>query len=289
MNRKPLCALLAVTLLAIAPAPVAFTPFSIPAGSRLQDVSFTPDGRTLYLTQIDSDGTCTIVTSTLQGGAWSPAKAVPFSGHWRDLEEVLSPDGQTMVFASNRPAESGGQAIDGTYGGKARPGGGGNLWRVRRSGDGWTAAERLPNSVNANTNTFSPALAADGSLYYMSTQADGHFHLSVAKSEGGIYVSSTIAPFDDSLHSSFDPTVAGDGSFVIFSSNRPPAKAGKNGVFISYDRNGTWTTPADIGPSVNPNGDTIEARLSPDGRSLYFSSAKALWRNDISALLNTHP
>ncbi len=121
----------------------------------------------------------------------------------------------------------------------------------------------------------------------MRTMADGHFHLFVAKLERGIYASSTPAPFDDSRYSSFDPTVAGDGSFVIFSSNRPPAKAGKNGVFISYDRNGTWTTPADMGPSVNPNGDTTEARLSPDGRSLYFTSASALWRTDISVLLGT--
>jgi Tol biopolymer transport system component len=280
-----LTTLLAATLLAAAPTPVAFTPFPIAAGSHIMDVSFTPDSRTLYATQFDAQGTYTIVTSTLQDGAWSPPKTVPFSGHWRDLEEVLSPDGQTMVFASNRPAQTGGQAISGFYGGAARPGLGGNLWRVRRTGDGWSAPERLPDSINANTNMFSPALAADGTLYYMSTMADGHFHLFAAKPEGGIYKSSSPAPFDDSLHSSFDPTVAGDGSFVIFSSNRPPTKAGKNGVFISYDRNGTWTTPVDMGPSVNPNGDTIEARLSPDARSLYFSSAKALWRTDISTLL----
>jgi Tol biopolymer transport system component len=282
--RKRLCVGLAVALLAAAPAPVAFTPFPISAGSHLQDVSFTPDGQTLYLTQID-DAKYTIVKSTLQNGAWSSPSVVPFSGHWRDLEEVLSPDGQTMVFASNRPAENGGQPITGTYGGKVRPGRGGNLWRVRRTADGWSAPERLPDSINANTNTFSPALAADGTLYFMRTSDDGHFHLFVAKLEDGAYRSSALAPFDDSSHSSFDPTVASDGSFVIFSSNRPPAKPGTNGVFISYDRIGTWTTPADMGPSVNPNGDTTEARLSPDGRSLYFSSAGAIWCSNISALL----
>jgi Tol biopolymer transport system component len=283
--RKHLCMTLAVALVAAAPGPVAFTPFPIPSGSHLQDPTFTPDGKTLYLTQGNADGTYTIVTSTLQSDAWMAPSVAPFSGHWRDLEEILSPDGQTMVFASNRPAETGGQAISGTYGGKPRPGLGGNLWRVRRTADGWTTPERLPNSINANSNMFSPALAPDGTLYYMTTQADGHFHLFVAKAEGGTYAPSTVAPFDDSRYSSFDPTVASDGSFVIFSSNRPPAKPGTSDVFIAYDRNGTWTAPSDISPSVNPTGSTIEARLSPDNRTLYFNAGKALWRIDISTLL----
>jgi Tol biopolymer transport system component len=279
--RKHLCMTLAVALLAAAPGAVAFVPFPIPTGSHLQDPTFTPDGRTLYLTQGNSDGTYTIVTSTLQSDGWASPNVVPFSGHWRDLEEILSPDGQTMVFASNRPAETGGQAISGTYGGKPRPGGGGNLWRVRRTADGWTTPERLPVSINANTNMFSPALAPDGTLYYMTTQADGHFHLFVAKPEGDTYASSTVAPFDDSHYSSFDPAVASDGSFVIFSSNRPPAKPGTSDVFITYDRNGTWTAPSDISPSVNPTGSTTEARLSPDKRTLYFNSGQVLWHTTV--------
>jgi Tol biopolymer transport system component len=282
--RNCFCTALAVALLAAAPGPVAFSPFPIPTGSHLQDPTFTPDGKTLYLTQGDADGTYTIVTSTLRGDAWSSPSAVSFSGHSRDLEEILSPDGQTMIFASNRPAETGGQAISGTYGGKPRPGGGGNLWRVRRTADGWTTPERLPDSINANTNTFSPALAPDGTLYYMSTQADGHFHLFVAKPEGSTYASGTVAAFDDSRYSSFDPAVASDGSFVIFSSNRPPAKPGTSDVFIAYDRDGTWTEPSDISPSVNPTGSTTEARLSPDNRTLYFNAGKALWRIDMPAL-----
>ena len=107
--RKHICTTFAVALLAAAPGPVAFTPFAIPAGSHLQDPTFTPDGKTLFLTQGNADGTYSIVTSTQESNAWTSPSIVPFSGHWRDLEEILSPDGQTMVFASNRPAETGGQ------------------------------------------------------------------------------------------------------------------------------------------------------------------------------------
>ena len=178
-----------------------------------------------------------------------------------------------------------GQPIDGTYGGQTRPGLGGNLWRVRRTAGGWTTPERLPDSINVNGNMFSPALAPDGTLYYMTTMADGHFHLFVAKAQGGSYAAGTVAPFDDSQHSSFDPVVASDGSFIIFSSNRPPTKPKTSDVFITYNRNGSWTAPADLSPSVNPTGSTTEARLSPDNRTLYFNSAKSLLRIDISSLL----
>jgi Tol biopolymer transport system component len=280
--RKSTGAVLAFTLLAAAPAPAAFTPFSVPAGSHLQDPTFTPDGRTLYLSQGNADGTYAIVTSTLQGDTWSSPSIAPFSGRWRDLEEILSPDGQTMVFASNRPAEDGGQPVDGSYGGKARPGLGGNLWRVRRTAGAWTAPERLPDSINTNGNMFSPALGPDGTLYYMSTAADGHFHLLVAKLEGSTYATGTLAPFDDKNASSFDPTIASDGSFLIFSSNRPPAKTGTSDLFITYRRNGTWTAPTDLNQSVNPDGNATEARLSPDNRTLYFNTAKALWHSEFS-------
>jgi Tol biopolymer transport system component len=277
--------LLALAFLAVASPPTTFTPFPLATGSHLQDPTFTPDGRSMYLSLGNADGTYTIVSTTLQGGAWSSPSVVPFSGHWRDLEEILSPDGQTMVFASNRPAESGGPPVSGSYGGKPRPGLGGNLWRIRRTGAEWSAPERLPDAINTNGNVFSPAIAPDGTLYYMTTEADGHFHLFVAKAEGGTYAPGVPAPFDDATQSSFDPVVASDGSFIIFSSNRPPAKPGTSDLFVTYRRNGNWTAPSDINSSIGPDGNATEARLSPDNRTLYFNSNTTLWHTDISGVV----
>jgi hypothetical protein len=115
----------------------------------------------------------------------------------------------------------------------------------------------------------------------MTTMADGHFHLFVAKPNGASYAAGSVAPFDDSQHSSFDPVVASDGSFIVFSSNRPPAKPNASDLFVTYDRSGTWSEPSDLSVSINPTGSAIEARLSPDNRTLYFNSGKALWRVDM--------
>lgn len=269
----------AIFLCAVVPpdAPEVFAPYPVPSGAFVQDPAFAPDG-TLYLTQIDADGKHTIVQTAFRNGTWSAPGVAPFSGRWRDLEEVLSPDGHTMIFASNRPSQ-GDRAIDGFFGGKARPGRGGNLWETQWNGSVWSEPARLPDALNANSSTFSPALAGDGTLYFM--RASGTkltFHLFVAKLEGGSYRSSTPAPFTDFRYSDFDPAVAPDGSFVVFGSTRPPSPPKGADLFVTFYRNGTWATPVDLG--ITPNHDAIEPRLDPDGRHMYYnaSTPTRLWK-----------
>ncbi len=272
MNCRLLCAVLLLAVTGTA-SPKQFAPFAIPNGSFLQDPAFSADGRTLYLTRIDANGDHTIVVSTLQDGTWSAPTVAPFSGKWRDLSTVLSADGNSIIFASNRPIRDGGPPIDAFFGGKPRPQRGGNLWSVQREGDGWGAPVRLPDAVNSSTTIFSPALAADGTLYFMQPSGPKNtFHLFVAKPASGVYRSSEPAPFSDPNYSDFDPTVSPDNSFVIFTSNRPPSRQGTADLFITFRHGVTWTTPQDMDRSIDPNGDAIEARLSPDAKTLYYTA-----------------
>jgi Tol biopolymer transport system component len=271
MNYRLLLAL--VFLAAAGNAPERFAPFDIPSGSFLQDPAFAPDGKMLYLTQIDANGDHTIVVTTLRDGTWSSPAVASFSGHWRDLSAVFSADGNEIIFASNRPIHDGGPPIDAFFGGKLRPQRGGNLWSVRREGDGWGPPVRLPDAVNSSTTIFSPALAADGTLYLMHPSGPKNtFHLFVTTLESGVYRSSQPAPFSDAAYSDFDPTVAPDNSFVIFTSNRPPSRPGTADLFITFRHGNTWTTPEDMDRSIDPNGDAIEARLSPDAKTLYYTA-----------------
>jgi Tol biopolymer transport system component len=269
----------AVSLTATA---TTFAPFALPSASAyLEDPAFTPDGQKMYVTLVNG-ASHTIVVSNLHAGSWSQPQVASFSGRWRDLEEVLSPDGKTMIFASNRPLE-GEKPIDGNYGNQVRPGNGGNLWRTSWNGTSWSDPVPLPASVNANTSTYTPALAADGTLYFM--QASGpkaDFHIFVSRPQNGTYTRSELAPFSDMRYSDFDPAVAPDGSFVIFTSNRPPSKSGTSGLFVTFFHNG-WTTPRYIGATIAPDG-AIEPRLSGDLKTLYFTHRGQLWRADIAGV-----
>ena len=185
--------------------------------------AFSPDGKTVYFGRADASENISIVVSRKQSGKWSDPAAAPFSGQYRDLEPAFAPDGRYLIFASNRPATTGGPLLEGRYNGQILPGKGGNLWKVQATKDGWSAPERLPESINANGSVFSPAIAGDGSLYFMRAEDGVRFHLFRAQKAKDGYQTPQPVSFTDPNYGDYDPVVAPDESFVIFSSGRPPA------------------------------------------------------------------
>src|SRR6202035_2060564 len=123
-----------------------------------------------------------------------------------DLEPAIAPDGSFLVFASNRPADGGTKPIDGNFNGKVFPGQGGNLWRVDRSGTGWGEPKRLPDTINADTATFSPSIVSDGSLYFMRpAKTNGRFALYRSQYRGGIYDAAVAIGTGDDTTEDVDP------------------------------------------------------------------------------------
>jgi len=167
----------------------------------------------------------------------------------------------------------GGDVLNGIWNSQRYPGGGGNLWRVDRAGSGWGVAKRLPDVINRDSSIFSPSVTADGSLYFMRPVGDtGHFHLYRSAFREGKYEEPVAVSFHapDSV-SDVDAAVAADESFIVFSSRRAPAK--KMELFIVLRKNGVWGSAQQLGEGVNRGLYSIEARLGPAGKRLYFSSA----------------
>jgi hypothetical protein len=238
-----------------------------PAGSDASP-AFTPDGRMLFFTHAVG-ATRTIVMSQRRHGAWSKPAVAPFSGTWRDIEPTMAPDGSYLVFISNRPATVGGEVLTGFWAGQARPGAGGNIWRVDRHGDHWGKPVRLPAIVNSNSAIYSPAIAGDGSIYF--NQPDpvtrkSHIYRAQATADG--FMTPKPLSISDGTIGDFDASVAPDESFLVFSSGRAPAKEQQALLFVSFSENGLWTTPIALEPAV----EGLEARLSPDLKTLYFSA-----------------
>ena len=252
--------------------PVVLAPGVISGGSNELSPAFAPDCRNVWFT-VSNSSESVIVTSHVANGKWTPPTVAEFSGYWRDLEAAMSPDGSYLIFASNRPATDGGAALDGNYGGAVQAGVGGNLWRVDRHGNGWGKPVRLPDTINANSSVFSPAIAADGSLYFMKALPEtGRFQLYRSQMTNGQYQAAERLSFSDEQWSNVDPAVAPDESFIVFSSNRPPTANKDLDLFISHRQNGVWDTPVSLGPRINSPSREIEARLSPDSRTLFFGS-----------------
>jgi Tol biopolymer transport system component len=252
--------------------PQVFAPGVISGPEHDAAPAFSPDGRDVWFSRSDA-ARSTILASHLDGGRWSAPRTAPFSGRWKDMEPAMSPDGRFLVFVSNRPAAGDGPPLDGFFMGKSFPGGGGNLWRVERTGGGWSAPARLPDVVNADPSTFAPSVAADGSLWFMRPVDGGrHFRLYRAQWRDGRFEAPRPLPFSDGSTNDVDPAVAPDESFVVFGSSRPPARG--MDLFIAFRHGETWSAPRHLGDDVNSAGSDAEARLSPDARTLYFSSER---------------
>jgi Tol biopolymer transport system component len=238
-------------------APEIFGPGVISGPSNDADAALTPDGATVVFSR---DGA--ILVSTKSPAGWSTPRLAPFSGRWMDAQPTLAPDGSALVFVSNRPLADG----DATH-----PGG--NLWRVERRGDAWGEPVHLPAVVNRGASIWGPSLAADGSLYFMDrVDGKGPFRLWRAQSRDGLWLEPVQQSLGDATMQQVDPSVAPDESFIVFSARHPDTDEHER-LYIAFRAAAGWGRPIDLGAPVNLAGsDSNEARLAPDGRTLYFTS-----------------
>jgi hypothetical protein len=69
------------------------------------------------------------------------------------------------------------------------------------------------------------------------------------------------------------PCIAPDESYLIFESNRNEEIDGSLDLFIVFkDSDGQWGTPVNMGPEINSKSSERFARVSPDGKYLFFGS-----------------
>lgn len=74
------------------------------------------------------------------------------------------------------------------------------------------------------------------------------------------------------------PVIAPDELMLIFTSRREGSTGGKvaldqqyyEDIYVSYNQDGNWTKPQNIGPNINTGGHEAACSLSPDGTRLYI-------------------
>lgn len=198
------------------------------------------------------------------------------------MEPAMSPDGRFLVFVSNRPADGIGPPLDGHFMGKSFPGGGGNLWRVERTAEGWGAPLRLPEAINADSSTFAPSVAADGSLWFMHPVDGGrHFRLYRAGWRDDHFEAPRPLPFSGGTSADVDPAVAPDESFVVFGSSRPPAR--DIDLFIAFRHGTTWGPPRHLGNVVNSPALTRKRGCRRTRARCTFPASAGRWQPRIAA------
>lgn len=242
-------------------SPVVFAPGVVSTLDNELNASFTPDGGELYFS-VRQGGNHTLMTVRLENGFWNDRTTVSFSGEYGDVDPFVTLDGARIYFSSKRPLDSTGEDKDS------------DLWFADRTASGeWDEPTHLAELSSAGTDDYYTSVASDGTLYFSRFAAEG---------EGGDLYRSTpldgvfgepelLGPPLNTDSNEHDPFISPDGSFLIFTSNRPGG-FGEGDLYVSVrGADSTWSEPINLGEEINSPGYDYCAMLSPDGRYLFFT------------------
>jgi Tol biopolymer transport system component len=237
--------------------PELFAPGVLSANRFLGPLAFSPDGTECFFTVDDAGYTTqSLYVSRYVNGVWTPQELAPFvAGFEKSAEAYFSPDGNRLYFTAQ--ASGSGSRMD--------------LWMVDRSGQGWGTPVRLPSPINSDANEFHFSRGPDGTIYFLSNRSGTpQVYRARQSADGTFRVELIPAPFLSVGTYDGDPSIAPDGSFLVFHS----ARAGGFGavdLHVSFaDGRGEWTRPINLGADFNTAADEYGAMLSPDGKYLFF-------------------
>lgn len=199
--------------------------------------------------------------SQSRNAKWTTPEILPFSGEYRDSDPVISTDGNTLYFVSDRPA----------------PGLKPNrfhAWAVDRSVTGWKNLRPLQGPVNENGNTEFVSLASNGNLYFTSDRRGSSFDVYCSRLVDGKYrPAEGLGPAVNDGRYTIEAFVAPDESYILLGSFALDS-IGNSDIYISYNRRGAWSKPINLGPPINTRARDYSPRISPDGKFMVFSSER---------------
>jgi Tol biopolymer transport system component len=211
-------------------------------------------------------GILTIVHLPWEDDGWGVPRIAPFSGQYDDWEPVFSPSGERLYFVSARPTGRGEAAENDR-----------NLWYVERTADGWGEPVEVGFPVNAAEHREGYAsVSRDGMLYFFRYDDEGENLTEIFQSDCSDDPCSEPELLGSAINTEYhdwDPFIAPDGSYLIFSSPDRPDSFGRADLYISFLAPvGTWTEAVNMGPEVNGPGTEICPFVSADGKFLFFEA-----------------
>jgi len=237
--------------------PEVFAPGIVSTPFEEAAATFSPDGNTVFFYQ----GTIynSVCFSKKVNNKWTRPQVAPFSGQYSDWDPFLSPDDKRLFFVSGRPLD------DQSVKPKKRI----HLWYADHlAGDTWSAPHLVDAAFNMDSvNNFAPSISSSGTLCFCSRGRDGHAGMGsyYAKWLGDHYDTPKLLTLFGNEETQ-DPFIAPDESYIIFVSG--------DELYISFRQGNDWSSGKKLGPQVN-DGDSIwDPTVSPDGKMLYYTSAR---------------
>lgn len=250
------------------PEPTIFAPGVISSGDFDSHPAFTPDGKTLYfLRSSPTFNFWTIVVSHFENNHWTTPEVLPISGQYRDADPFITRDGKRFYFISDRPKDAADTSTDRSL----------DIWFMEKSGNGWGAPQNLGAPVNSAGNEWYPTLAQDGTIYFGSDRPGGKGRTDIYRSrlvDGKYTEPENLGDAVNTQFEEFEPYISPDQKYLIFMTQRPDGHGGSD-LYISYQRDGSWTRAVNLGDKINSSGSEYSPLVSPDGKYFFWSSTRS--------------
>ncbi|MGH8015352.1 MAG: hypothetical protein ACREBV_04095 [Candidatus Zixiibacteriota bacterium] len=133
-----------------------------------------------------------------------------------------------------------------------------------------------------------PCVTTNGTLYFTALRPDikGSYDIYRSRFVNGVYTEPQN--LGDSINSKFaeiEAYVPPDESFIIFCSYNRPDGLGNSDMYISFDKDGVWTTARHLEAPINSTGEDRHMTVTPDGRYLVFTSTRNGWETPLKEKL----
>ncbi len=181
-----------------------------------------------------------------------------------DSSPIISSDGQTLIFTSNRASDdykikSGTNLED--------------IFIVHRKNGQWSNPQKIGTNLNTKFNDAAISLSHDGrTLFLQYEEGQGDIYTSIL--ETGIWtIPVPLNRFINNPHyRETAACISADGKKLYFSSNRPGGRGNFDLYVCELDTKGQWGRPSNLGSTINTKGDEDSPYMHPDGVTLFFSS-----------------
>ena len=227
--------------------------------------AMSPDGTFYYDITVPAHYLYVMCESRLLNGKWRKPEVLPFSGLYRDSDPVLTPDGKTLLFASDRPIH--GVDRHSFY-----------IWAATKKGKGWEDPRLLEGAVNSAGSQVFASMATNGNLYFTSDRKSGGFDIYRSRLVNGKYQDAEdLGPAINSEGIwSLEALIAPDESYLLIGSFGRQPSFGNSDLYISYNQNGSWSKPKNLGPVINTAAREYSPRVTPDGKWLIYTSEQGM-------------
>jgi len=243
--------------------PQIFAPNIVSTDASELNSVISTDLKTFHFTR-RINGQSKIVFINFKNNKWSPMQVTSFCKENNGVDPSLSPDEKKLFFGSGRNGSLGDS----------------DIWIVeKQSNRAWSNAKNVGSVVNTTGNENHPTVTKNGTLYFHSNGHGGHGQTDIFRSKfknGKYQKPENLGKSINTEYSEFDPFIAVDESYIIFSSSNRPNGFGKGDLYVSYkNKNETWTKAKNLGSKINSKETDYCPKVSPDGKYFFYTSRKS--------------